>query len=100
MRKEPGPLIVATSSRALSLVVGSGALGAAYYAFLQYTPFEPDIIRVVPFVWLVGVIWGWTFAVMALRVDARKLGAVIALILNIPNTGLAAIFALAALMGD
>jgi hypothetical protein len=38
--------------------------------------------------------------VMALRVDARKLGAVIALILNIPNTGLAAIFALAALMGD
>lgn len=42
---------------------------------------------------------GWILGTMALRADCRKLPAVLALILDLPNTGVAAIFALAALMG-
>ena len=43
---------------------------------------------------------GWIFVVRALRLDTRRLAAVAGLILNVPNTMLAANYSLAALMGD
>jgi hypothetical protein len=43
---------------------------------------------------------GWLLVVTALRFDTRKLHALAALILNVPNTLLAGIFSLAAVMGD
>ena len=43
---------------------------------------------------------GWILVVAALRFDTRKLRALAALILNVPNTLLAGIFSLAAVMGD
>jgi hypothetical protein len=89
-----------TSVRALSVVVGSAALGGAYYAYLVAVPFPPDVVRVVPLLWLAGSVAGWILVVQALRLDTRKLAAIVGLILNVPNTLFAAIFLLAALMGD
>jgi hypothetical protein len=48
-----------TSVRALSVVVGSAALGGAYRAYLLDTPFPPDLVRVVPLLWLAGSVAGW-----------------------------------------
>jgi hypothetical protein len=36
----------------------------------------------------------------ALRLDTRRLAAIVGLVLNLPNTLLAAIFSFAAVMGD
>jgi hypothetical protein len=89
-----------TSVRALSVVVGSAALGGAYRAYLLATPFPPDVVRVVPLFWLTASVVGWILVGQALRVDTRKLAATVGLILNIPNTFFAAAYSLAALMGD
>ena len=89
-----------TSVRALSVVVGSAALGGAYRAYLLATPFPPDVVRVVPLLWLTGSVVGWILVVQALRLDTRKLAATVGLMLNVPNTLFAAIYSLAALMGD
>ena len=94
------PAGLITSVRALSVVVGSAALGGAYRAYLTATPFPPDVVRVVPLLWLAGSVAGWILVVQALRLDTRKLAAIVGLILNVPNTLFAAISSLAALMGD
>ena len=86
--------------RALSVVVGSAALGGVYFAYLVAEPFPPDIVRLVPLLWLAGSVAGWMLLERALRLDTRKLPAIVGLILNVPNTLFAAIFSLAALMGD
>ena len=88
------------SARALLVVVGSAVVGALYFAYLRSEPFPPDFVRVVPLVWLAGCAMGWVLVVAALRFDTRKLRALGALILNVPNTLLAVIFSLAAVMGD
>jgi hypothetical protein len=44
-----------TSVRALSVVVGSAALGGDYYAYLVAVPFPPDVVRVVPLLWLSAI---------------------------------------------
>ena len=87
------------SARALLVVVGS-AVGALYFAYLRSEPFPPDSVRVVPLLWLASCAMGWLLVVTALRFDTRKLRALAALILNVPNTLLAGIFSLAAVMGD
>ena len=86
------------SVRALSVVVGSATLGAGYYAYLLSEPFPPDVVRVVPLLWLAGSVTGWILVGTALRLDTRRLAAIVALILNVPNTLFAAIFSLAAVM--
>ena len=88
------------SARALPVVIGSAVVGALYFAYLRSEPFPPDVVRVVPLLWLAGCAMGWILVVAALRLDSRKLRTLTALILNVPNTLLAAMFALAAVMGD
>ena len=80
------------SARALLVVVGSAVVGALYFAYLRSEPFPPDFVRVVPLLWLAGCAMGWILVVAALRFDTRKLRALAALILNVPNTLLAGIF--------
>ena len=87
-------------AHALLVVVGSAVVGALYFAYLRSEPFPPDVVRVVPLLWLAGSAMGWILVVAALRFDTRKLRALAALILNVPNTLLAGIFSLAAVMGD
>jgi hypothetical protein len=86
--------------RALLVVVGSALVGALYFAYLRSDPFPPDIVRAVPLVWMAGCATGWILVEAALRSDTRKLPAVAAAILNVPNTLFAAMFLLAAIMGD
>lgn len=88
------------SGRSLAVVVGSMLVGALYFDYLRSEPFPPDIVRAVPFVWLAGCAMGWILAVAALRSETRKLPAVAGIILNVPNTLFAAMFSLAAVMGD
>ena len=88
------------SARALPVVVGSGVVGALYFAYLRSEPFPPDFVRVVPLLWLAGCAMGWILVIAALRFDTRKHRALAALILNVPNTLLAGLFLLAAVMGD
>ena len=84
----------------MSDVVGSAAVGALCVGYLHSDPFPPDIVRVVPLLWLAGCAIGWILVVAALRFDTRKLPALAGLILNVPNTLFAGIFSLAVLMGD
>ncbi len=86
--------------RALCVVAGSGALGALYYDYLRSHPFPPDAVRIIPLLWLAGAVVGWVLGVIAVRADTWKIPAALVLILNVPNTFFAAMFALAALMSD
>ena len=88
------------SIRALLVVVGSALVGALYFAYLRSEPFPPNIVRAVPLVWMAGCAMGWILVAAALRFDTRKRPAVAAVTLNVPNTLFAAIFLLAAVMGD
>ena len=75
-------------------------LGTAYFAYLTAEPFPPKIVRLVPFLWLVGSVYGGLLAASALRSDRNKVVAGLALLLSIPSGILAALFSMAALMGD
>ena len=87
-------------SRALLVVVGSAFVGLLYFGYLRSEPFPPDIVRVVPLLWLANCMTGWILSVAAFRFDTRRLPAIAGLILNVPNTLFAGIFSLAAMMGD
>jgi hypothetical protein len=84
----------------LHVVVGSALVGALYNTYLDSEPFPPDIVRVVPVLWLAGCATGWVLALASLRVSNSKRPALAALFLNVPNTLFAAIYSLAAIMGD
>ena len=86
--------------RALVLVMGSAVLGAMYFSYLNAEPFPPDIVRLVPIAWLVGALLGGVLAARALRSNSNRVAAGLALALNIPNAVFAALFSMAALMGD
>jgi uncharacterized membrane protein len=88
------------SGRALLVVIASALIGVLYVAYLRSEPFPPDIVRVVPLLWLAGCATGWVLGIAGLRVDKRKLPALAGLILNVPNTLVAAVYSLAAVMGD
>jgi hypothetical protein len=86
--------------RALLLVLGSAVLGAVYFSYLKAEPFPPDIVRIVPIVWLAGAVVGGRLAARALRSNDNRVAAGLALALSIPNSVFAALFSMAALMGD
>ena len=86
--------------RALLLVLGSAVLGAAYFSYIHTTPFPPDIVRLVPIVWLACALAAPVLAARAWRNNNNRVAAGLALALSIPNSVLAATFSTAALMGD
>ena len=91
---------LSNGARALLLVMGSGVIGGIYFLYLNAEPFPPDIVRLVPIAWLAGAVLGSVLAARALRRPGNKLLAGLALALSLPNTVLAALFSMAALMGD
>ena len=91
---------MSTGTRALLLVVSSAVVGAIYFQYLTAEPFPPDIVRIVPIAWLVGSLLGGALATRALRTGGNRLAAGLALALDIPSSVFAAVFSLAALMGD
>lgn len=64
------------------------------------SPFPPDIVRPVPMVWLVGAVVGGVLAARALTSNDNRVAAGLALALDIPSSVFAAVFSMAALMGD
>lgn len=80
--------------------IAASLLGVAYFNYLKIEPYPPDIVRVTPFIWL-------TVAVLGVCGGARRMTGqpaspvrwlvVIAALLNVL---VAAIFCLAATMGD
>ena len=88
------------SLRALYVVAASATVGALYYDYLRSERFPPDVVRIIPFLWLAGAAAGWILGAIALRADTWKIRPALVLILNVPNTFFAALFALAALMSD
>ena len=85
---------------ALLVVVGFDLLGVMYFRHLQTHPFPLDIVRLIPAVWLAGILLGGVLAARALRSDANKVPAALALVLDVPSAVIALVFAFAALMGD
>ena len=53
--------------RALLLVLGSAVLGAVYFSYIHAEPFPPDIVRLVPIVWLAGAVVEGVLSPRALR---------------------------------
>lgn len=86
--------------RSLLVVVGSALLGIIYFRYLTSEPFPPDIVRLVPVVWLAGSIFGGGVAVRALRREVNRVAAGLALLLAVPSALAAGVFVMAALMGD
>ena len=86
--------------RALLVVLASSAVGAACFSYLTAVPFPPGTVRFVPLAWFAACVAGWVWSIQALRAgDGRSLS-IAALALNVPSTMFAAIFLLAAMMGD
>ena len=85
---------------ALLVVLASSAVGAVYFLYLKTVPFPPDIARLVPLAWFAACAAGWAWSIRALRAGDGRFLPSVALVLNVPNTLLAAIFSLAAVMGD
>ena len=91
---------MSNGSHAMLVVLAASAVGAAYFSYLTAVPFPPGIARLVPLVWFAACVTGWVWSIRALRAgDGRSLP-IVALALNIPSTMFAAIFLLAALIGD
>ena len=85
---------------ALFVVASFDLLGAMYFRHLQTNPFPPDIVRLIPVIWLAGILLGGVLAARALRGDTNRVPAVLALVLDVPSAVIALVFAFAALMGD
>lgn len=92
-------VVKSSPRRPLLIVVTSSVVGVAYFGYLTTVPFPPDIVRLVPLVWVAACLAGWVSAVRALRTNASRFLPVATLVLNVPNTALAAVFAIAAVMG-
>ncbi len=84
---------------AILLTVMSLVLGGAYYAYLVAVAFPPDLVRVVPFIWLAGAFAGLIMGLKAIHANSHRYLGIASLALNVPNIVFAAIFAFAALMG-
>ena len=89
-----------SNGRALLVVLASSAVGAAYFFYLTAVPFPPGIVRLVPLAWFAACVEGWVWSIRALRTGVGRSLPIVALALNVPNTMFAAIFLLAATMGD
>jgi len=86
--------------RALLVVLASSAVGAAYFSYLTAVPFPPGTVRFVPLAWCAACVAGWVWSIQALRGGDDRSLSIAALSLNVPNTMLAVIFLLAAMVGD
>ena len=86
--------------RALLLVAGSALAGTVYFLYLRAEPFPPDIVRLVPIAWLATSVLGGVRAARALGSRSNRLAAGLALAMTVPSVVFAAIFSMAALMGD
>ena len=82
------------------VAAASLVLGAGYYLVLLAVPFPPNWVRIVPVVWLAGAAAGLVLACAACRAGTQVRSAVLGVLLSLASLGLAAIFALGALMGD
>ena len=92
---------MSNGSRALLSALVVSVVGAAYFSYLTAVPFPPQMVRLVPAAWCAACIAGWMWSIRAIRAgDGRSLSVVAALALNVPNTMLAAIFLLGAMLGD
>ena len=87
-------------ARALLLAMSSAVVGGAYAFYLRTTEFPPDIARVVPILWLAGAVLAGVWAVRALGTHRNRLAAGLALVLAATSAVFAAVFLMAALMGD
>jgi hypothetical protein len=85
---------------ALFVIASFDLLGAIYFRYLETNPFPPDIVRLIPAIWLAGTLLGGVLAARALKGDTNRVPAVLALVLDVPSALIALIFAFAALMGD
>jgi phage shock protein PspC (stress-responsive transcriptional regulator) len=85
---------------ALLLVASFDLLGAIYFRYLETNPFPPDIVRLIPALWLIGTLLSGVLAARALRSDANRVPAGLALVLDVPSAVIALVFVFAALMGD
>ena len=84
---------------ALLVVASFDLLGAIYFRYLESNPFPPDILRLIPAIWLAGTLLGGVLAARALS-DTNRVPAGLALVLDIPSAVIALIFVFGALMGD
>ena len=98
----PAARRVGHPSGVVSILVAAASLmlGAGYYLVLLAVPFPPDGVRVVPVVWLAGAIAGLVLGGAAYRGGTQVRLAALGLLLSLASVGLAAIFALGALVGD
>ena len=85
---------------ALLVVASFDLLGAIYFWHIKTNPFPPDIVRLIPAIWLAGTLLGGVLAARALRSDTNRVPAGLALVLDVPSAVIALLFAFAALMGD
>lgn len=83
----------------LIITAASALVGVFYFIYISNVSFPPSITRAVPFVWLVGAIYGLKMGFITLRHTALSLRLLFS-VLAIVNILFACIFALAALMGD
>ena len=92
---------------AIAITLTSAAVGRAYGAYLDATPFPPGRAQFVPVAWLVAALIGlalssWDLLARprgALATAALVLG-IVGLLLALPNLAYAAVYTLAAAMGD
>ncbi|MDH5821885.1 hypothetical protein QFW77_02600 [Luteimonas sp. RD2P54] len=72
----------------------------AWFVYLGAQQFPPDLARLVPIAWLAGAVVAGVLAVRALRGSDGRPAAGLALAVSVPSAVFAAVFSLAALMGD
>lgn len=89
--------VVALRVTLASLMVGSG-----WIVFLNWfaEPFHPDVLRNVPWIWLMLAFAGLILGIQAVLANQRRGSGFLVVILSIPNIPLAAAFSLAAAMAD
>ena len=77
-------------------------VGGVWVVYLFWTagPFPPDILRLVPVVWLVSSFAGLILGLQAALADVRRYLGIISVLLCLPSIPLAAVFTLAAMVGD
>ena len=92
-REQPGLV-------ALVVTVVAAAVGLGYFVYLNATPFPPAWVRIVALIWFVGALGGLVRGGRVLAGRGRKALALTSVVLSVPSIMLAAIFLLAALMGD
>ena len=84
---------------ALIVTAISVVIGASYFTYISAIPFPHDLVRVVPFVWLLAALTGFTMVVPASRTMSTR-ARLLLYVLAVVNILLAGAFSLGALMGD